>query len=338
MPRSAQHDANTPGHDSFLDVVANIVGILIILVIVAGLRTRNATVEAASSGEDIQQEIRALEGEKATAGSLRGEVFKASAQIEDLNRERALRQKERDRMALAVAAWEHRLQSHRAELNADQQDAYDLRLALSKARVQLDQLERERDRAQAAEPAPTRIESLPTPLSKTVDDHEAHFQLRAGRVAFIPMDELIETFKAHARQRANRLLTQQEVTDTVGPQGGFRLRYTMERREIAQASGNGRVQVGSYAQLKRFTLIPVSNELGEPIDEALAPGSRFRQAIAKLDRKRATITIWTYPDSFAEFRRLKEDLFCQGFPTAARPLPHHVPIGGSPQGTKSAAE
>ena len=36
MPRPTRQNADAPGHDSFLDIVANMVGILIILVMVAG--------------------------------------------------------------------------------------------------------------------------------------------------------------------------------------------------------------------------------------------------------------------------------------------------------------
>ena len=43
-------------------------------------------------------------------------------------------------------------------------------------------------------------------------------------------------------------------------------------------------------------------------------------------------------DGFAAFRRIKEELYRLGFATAGRPLEQDMPIGGSPQGTKSAAE
>ncbi len=338
MRRRTRQDANTPGHDSFLDVVANIVGILIILVMVAGLRTRNATVEAASSGENLHAEIKALDKEEAAAGSLRGDIFKAAAQIQQLTRERMIREEQRHRLATAVAARQHQIQSHRSRLDASSQKAYDLRLGLSEARVQLDELRHQRGRVEAAEAAPVRIESYPTPLSKPVDENEAHFRLRAGRVALIPLDRLLERLKADVRRQGHKLLSQPELTDVVGPEGGFRLRYTMERQELTERTRDGSVRVGSYARLKQWTLIPVSSQLGEPLEEALAEGSRFREALSKLDPKRATITIWTYPDSFAEFRRLKKHLYQLGFATAARPLPHSFPIGGSPEGSKSAAE
>jgi hypothetical protein len=336
MRTSPRQETNTPGHDSFLDVLANIVGILIILVVVAGLRVRNATVKTSSSDKKILAEIAALDKEQATAGSLRQDIFSLEAQIQDLERERLLRQEHRDRLAMAAAAWQHKIQAHRSQLDAESQKAYDLGVQLSEAVAQLE--ERQRARAEAAEAAPMLVESYPTPLSKPIDDEEAHFQLRGGRVAFIPLESLLEAFKARARQKAYQLLQQPELTDTVGPEGGFRLRYTLERHEMAERTEGGSLRMGSYARLKRWTLIPVSGQLGEPIDAALAEGSQFRQAVSRLNPKRATITVWTYPDSFAEFRRLKKELFQMGFATAGRPLPDGVPIGGSPEGSKSAAE
>ena len=97
-------------------------------------------------------------------------------------------------------------------------------------------------------------------------------------------------------------------------------------------------RAGGYARLVEWTLIPTTAQLGEPIDAALAEGSEFRRALADLDRKRTTITVWTYPDSFGAFCRLKKELFQQGFAVAGRPLPDGHPIGGSPEGSRSAAQ
>ena len=95
---------------------------------------------------------------------------------------------------------------------------------------------------------------------------------------------------------------------------------------------------GSFAELERWTLIPTDRRLGEPVDEALATGSRFREVLAAYPPDGTTVTVWTYEDSFAEFRRLKESLYRLGYSTAGRPLPANHPIGGSPDGTKSAAQ
>ena len=338
MRRPAQENRTDPGHDSFLDIVANIVGILIILVMVTGLRVRNATVEAASADETLRAEAAALEKEQASANSMRRDVLDAAGKVQQLARERLLRQQERDRLATLVAAWEHKIEAHRCQLDGDARRTFDLQVRLSDARAELESLRQEHAVAQAADAPPIRIESLPTPLSKPVDGREAHFQLRGGHVVFIPLEELLEEFKEDARAKARTLLEQPELTDVVGPVGGFRLRYTLVRRQITDETAIAAGRAGTYATLSRWTLIPMSGQLGEPLDVALGPSSRFRSALGQFNPARATITLWTYPDSFAEFRELKEELYRLGFSTAARPLPHDAPIGGSPEGTKSAAE
>ena len=78
--------------------------------------------------------------------------------------------------------------------------------------------------------------------------------------------------------------------------------------------------------------------MGETLEEALAAGSQFRSVLSQHRPDRATITLWTYEYSFAEFRQHKKDLFELGFATAGRPLLADTPIGISPEGTKSAAE
>ena len=85
-------------------------------------------------------------------------------------------------------------------------------------------------------------------------------------------------------------------------------------------------------------LLPTDNTLGEPAGEALGEGSRFREVLAAYRPDETTVTIWVYEESFAEFRALKKALYRMGYATAGRPLPRNVPIGGSPDGTKSAAQ
>jgi hypothetical protein len=334
MRHAIRDDNAAPGHDSFLDVVSNMVGILIILVMVTGLRVRNAAVEAATSNDFLETQLAQLQDRKATARSMRDDVLQATARAEQLEREKAIRQLQRDRLAMAVAAWEARIRLHGEQLDAEARKAYDLGLELAGARAELESLERDRRAAEAAESPPEVIHSYPTPLSKTVDQDEAHFQLRAGRIVFIPLEDLLDQVK----QKAHRLLHRPELSDTVGPVGGFRLRFTLERYDVpietAAATGKG----GSYVRLGQWTLIPASSQLGETVDVALSEGSEFRRVLSRLRPGRSTITVWTYPDSFAEFRRLKEDLYHQGFAVAGRPLPHDVPIGGSPEGSKSSAQ
>ena len=100
---------------------------------------------------------------------------------------------------------------------------------------------------------------------------------------------------------------------------------------------SSRAGVAAYARLEDWELIPTSAVLGESIEEALAPGAEFLARIGKLDPDRATVTLWIYPDSFTDFRRVKKELYTRGLATAARPLPKDMPIAGSRDGSKSAA-
>lgn len=336
MRRPIRTESNAVGQDSFLDVVTNIVGILIILMIVAGLRIKNAPIKEAED-EAVHNATVALRTEQAIESSLRADIMKTAEQIRSLQEEGNKRSHERSLLATAVAAMEQDLKTAREQLDADSQDNFDLQRRTAEAQLEWRELEQQRSAAQTAKSEPILVENYPTPIGKTVDENEIHFQLRGGRIAMIPMDKLRARFEADFRQKAYRLLDQRELTDTVGPEGGFRLRYTFVLRDMPVET---QVATGRrpYAQLKQVTFIPVSNDLGESLQEALAEGSQFRSVLAQHRPDKASVTLWTYDDSFAEFRQLKKELFHLGFATAGRPLPEGVPISGSPEGTKSAAE
>lgn len=334
-----RHDDSTPGHDSFLDIVSNIVGILIILVMVTGVRAKNYQPEDESL--EASEEIEALQGdlvsEQQAADDRRLELLELNRRIDEI--EALAKASDRQRMALATAteAMRRKVQQRREQLDSRSQSQFDVGRQLADARAHLAQLEGIKAQIEASRPETIEVKALPTPLAKTVRGKEAHFQLLGKRITWIPLEQLLDEFKRDARSKASQLLSMPEFTEIVGPFGGFRLRYTLERQqlspELAMATGAG----GQYAQLRKWTLIPTSSSLGEPVDEALQPNSRFRQRVASLSPG-TTITIWTYGDSFEEFRRIKEDLFASGFDTAGRPLPEGVPIGGSPEGSRSAAQ
>lgn len=337
MRPAHQEDTGAGGHDSFLDIVANIVGILIILVMVAGVRAKNWPAKVVED-EGIRTAAALLDEDQATELSLRRDVLMAQGQLRRLELEAAAQYNKRALLATLVAAWQKKIELARSQLDADSQAEFDVRRGLSEASSDLQRMRRQQALAEAAETEPIVVESYPTPLSKTVDEDEIHFQLKSGRVVFIPLEKLLESFKQDAQRKAYKLFDLPELTDTVGPVGGFRLRYTLKRYDVPLETQAATGRGGSFARLNCWTLIPVSGELGEPVEQALADGSQFRRVLSGFRPGKTTITIWTYPDSFGEFRRLKEQLYQLGFVTAARPLPDGVPIGGSPQGTKSAAE
>ena len=224
--------------------------------------------------------------------------------------------------------------------NARQRDAPAARLARQSVggELELEGLDRQRIATETAPPEVVRLANYPTPLSRTVDGPELQFQLRGGRLVMIPMEQLATKFHDIARHQIDKLEHRSEFTDTVGPIDGFCLRYTIVRHDFTPEEVREHQSLGFSGQVKKFTLIPVSENLGETVEEALRENSQLRRVLAEHAAEHPTITIWTYPDGFAAFRRIKEELYRLGFATAGRPLPQDVPIGVSPQGTKSAAE
>jgi len=335
--KSTSSTSELPGQDSFLDVVANIVGILIILVMVVGVRAAHSPRKPPDydAAEEVQQDQLA---DERRAQSLLLDVRNLQQQSELMAQEALTNKMSRDQLQAMVATAEAELTNRRAQLDDQARRDFDIQASISASQAKLEQLTRQRLAigSQAAETV--EVVSLPTPLSKNVEGDEGHFQLRGGRITHVPLARLISRFKSAARQKAWKLQNQRVINDTVGPVDGFRLRYQLELLSVSVPSQLGSVQNGSLVRLVRWELLPDSSALGETIAQALSADSEFRRALKSMDPERVAITLWTYPDSFAEFRKLKHELYSLGYQTAGRPLPYGVRIGGSPGGTRSAAQ
>jgi hypothetical protein len=318
-------EQDTAGSDSFLDITTNVVGILIVLVMVVGERAKTAPLEV----PDVTPS-RELVAAQTESAQLEGEVQRLTAQLSTVGEELRLRASERGQLSTLIAAIEGELAEHRAALDKQTQTRYDHQRDLAIARDQLARLDAERREAeQAAAPKTVEIENHPTPIGRTVDDKEVHLQLIGGRVAVVPYEALIDRLRSSLREQVSRLGDQSELVDTLGPVEGFRLRYVIQRSDMPG---------GAYFQVTYIEFVPVSSRLGEPVEAALAAGSAFRRTLEMLSPNQYTVTVWTYPDSFAEFLKLKKELYTLGYSVAARPLPDGMPIGASPHGSKSSAE
>jgi hypothetical protein len=172
--------------------------------------------------------------------------------------------------------------------------------------------------------------AYPTPIARTVTGEELHFQIDQGRISYIPLVELFELAKTQTRRHSGSLTSMAQRIETVGPVQDFSLDYVIEVK-IDQA--RGQVLVRS----REWVVRPSSPGIGETIEEALQPHSKFRRVLADV-RPDTTVTLWCYPDSFEEFRALREELHRLGIPTAGRPMPDGAPIGGSTDGSKSVVQ
>jgi len=331
--------AEAPGQDSFLDIVANLVGILIILVMVVGARAKDAWVD--SSQEPDSTELTKLEddvqnSQKATE-SIEQNINLIAAKSKIQQASVAARKSERDRFLLAVTAVERELERRRSELDSSSRQSLELRRDLSIARNELQTIQRQRSVVENSAAESIVIEHIPTPMAKTVFGKEVHFRLLGGRLVHVPLDALIERMKDEIGVKVEKLRNASQTIETVGPIGGFHLRYLLRLSQQVQTTQFGDVKRDA-PEFAGFYLQPVSGQIGEPFQEALSPGSKFMSTIEGLNPDATTITVWVYPDSFNEFLVLKREMFQRGFLTASWPLPFDQPISGSPHGKRSSAQ
>ncbi len=335
MTRRVRHEVDAPGQDSFLDVVANLVGILIILVMIVGTRAKDAMLQAdqprvSSAAPDV-------EGPRNAAVAVRQELQALLQRTEMQNVEIAYRRAERDRMLMLIKTAEHAVSEEAAKLSDDQRAAHDIAVQLAALQREQADLKLARDTVERTTPPVTVLEHRPTPLAKTVFGKEVHFRLQAERLVYVPVDELVDLFKADAKQQVWKLKQAPEITESVGPYRGFHLRYTLKRTTYSLETRTG-VAVQQRVELDHFVIVPTQDDLGESLDQALRPESELHAVLGGCNPDQTTVTVWVYPDSFEAFRRLKDELYKLGFLTASRPLPDGQPISGSPQGTRSAVQ
>lgn len=329
MSRKPRQDAEAIGSDSFLDVVTNIVGILIILVMVVGMRIKNAPPSDVEDDTAVKGRIAQL-GDESEA--LERDVLSLEQQVQSVTLSAQAKHQERSTLAYLVAEHERQLDEAKKKLGGEHLAAFDLRRAVAAAENDLKKLGNVKD--EAAKPKkkiPIQIKSYPTPISHTVFGTEVHFQLKHGRLAWVPLDEMKELCGQAALTNKDRLQSVEELSDILGPRQGFQARWLLER--LDEAEHDGRIPIAFS-----FEMIPVSEELGEPVNEALRNTSRFRIRLSDFPPRQTTVTLWTYGDSFADYSRVKELLYGLGYQVAARPMPEDRYIGASTQGTHSAAQ
>jgi len=312
--------------DSFLDIVASVVSIMIIMVVMEGMRIKNTPVTTAIRGDPQAADLhRELAGEQ----SVREDVLKADKEVRQLQQWSVARGIQRDMLLTTVATLEKKVEEHRQELDQQKRQDFDRARAVAEAQSQLDQLAKEREQAEVSETAPVVLESYSTPIGRVVEKYEVHFILWGGKIAYIPMDVIEKQFVAAAQRKIYGLREDSPpVTETIGPFEGFKIRYTLEMKMKA-----GRPEFNYQLELK-----PATNLMGETVDQSLSEGSAFRGQLAKLRRGVHTVTIHVYSDSFDGFRQIRKELYHLGFAVAARPLAPGMLIGISNLGTKSTAE
>jgi len=384
------------GSDSFLDVIANIVGILIILIVIVGMKVANQAVEppqpaivsvpdpALKALEEVTRRRQELDAELLNARAAweraSGVHVNAVATAEDLQREldaaaertqglsSRLKQLEDEAAELGDANLVVNLELSKAE--SQEQEAVkrtgklteqltalenqDVHAALKLASVAQD-LKNLRSDAQLIEAETQKLQEMleeideqPTgpmdrlrhrlsPLSSYASEDEVHFRLDGGAVSHIPVDDLIERLKSQVKARSATIQRFSRYDGTVGPVEGYVMSYVVKREGMSALQSMQYGVRGYRVAVSRWTISPTPGIIAETPDEAVQPGSRYRQVVETL-RPGSTVTIWVYPNSFSGFPALREVAHGLQLKVAARPLPEGTPIVGSPAGSQSRAQ
>lgn len=345
------------GHDSFLDIVANLVGILIILVVILGSQStavieeiqeqtrEKASIESVAPNDDPQFDESHWAGEEKLSRLAQQSMRAASAQAESSRLERLVKQHDAeldaksqqramliDLLAEAKIVWEDK----KKQLDQKTTLAASRQTELEKTKNELERLEGERQRLENQPESVVAVEHLPTPMAKTVFGDEIHLRLKGNLVSVVPVDRLVDEIKRDF-ERAASGSREGQLDGAVGPVRGYVARYVIDKNRGMVNTG-GRAQMATRIQLVGMTLEPLAEPHGQAIEKVLTGSSELDIELAGRDPNNTTITVWVYPDSFGAFRGLKERLYSKGFATAARPLPMDRPISGSPAGSRSNAQ
>ena len=363
------------GSDSFLDVVANIVGILIILIVIAGLRVSQTPVmihrqkvvpvETPSAPMPLvaaTQAPPAIIADPVPAFAPTPTVeppplpeLVAPGELVDLTKQLeaqiAVSSEEEEELAAKLRKWSQRqvelIERQKAiqgaltlsaeELEKNRKQAAKDEVDLELARETLARLAKQLEELQLK---PTNVQTLEhriTPVSRVVNGKEKHYRLQGNRVAEVPVDELVNRLKEQIDRRKDWLVKTRQHQGQIGPLRGFTMQYLV-RVDSLSGLEEMRVGHGGYRiSLSGWEIRPEMDMRGESETVALRKGSQFYQSILGAAPD-TTLTFWVYPDSFEIYRKLQKFTRDHGFSVAGRPLPEGVHISGSPNGSKSASQ
>ena len=328
------------GSDSFMDTIANLVGVLIILVAVVSLKAEKIIKTADKSSERQTQMARMandLTVEQSQANGLEIDAVRLEQDLASEQRLQARLSYERHQKLIWMELARRQIEEQKLSLDDQQRRQLESQAEKSRLEQNLAQIEM---RCRALQTTAAKTEDLihyPTPIAKTVFSDEVHFRMERGTIAHVPINELIAQMKAEWKYKAEKLQQHSSTIETVGPIENFRMEYELvvePEDAMAPPAMNQRMMI----RFNRFVIEPLSENAGESFEKALTENSAFRSRLERLVPGKTTVSIWVYPDSYRELAKLKEWLRERGFQTACWPLETGRPITGGPNGMRSTAQ
>jgi hypothetical protein len=322
------------GTDSFLDVTANLVGVLIVLIVLIGMRVRKMPFRPTAIDAEIERRLSSLEG---GVNDLAMERLRLAHELEELRRGLTAKQAALAGLRSASLDIEQTQQTIREDSRLEEAAIRTREAELAEAKARLVSLSHDFATAKAA-PVSTRQLVHRSPLSQAIDSEQLHLELLHSRVTFIDLAGLMDRVRIKCRSMEPELRALSRVTSETGAIGPYRLRFTMAREDLPFSQSMFYSSSSFHARLVDWRLIATQEMRGEPVDEALGTDSQLDRVLARHSPNKYAITLWTYSDSFSAFRQLRDALSDRGYIIAARPLPMGLSIQGAPWGSQSMAQ
>ncbi len=333
MRRAVENEEDDiPGGDSFLDIVANIVGILVLLVVVVGVRagrvifTPEAVVaEQAESTVALQTKlgeiVRQAHAEQSEISELVGKV---ATTLDEVDRRNAMRES----AVLYNTKLRAELDEARTSLNEGDQRSLETHNAIAQAQLRLDRLTREQVALSSVEPEPDAeiVEVAPTPIVNGKAEELISFRLQKGRLVYVPLNELAEDLSKGIHiptliDPAKPVVTR----ETIGPIEGF-----VGEAEIGWSIRSVGGRVGPLPVVNMLRLREVTPLRGEDPEQAFSAGGYVSSRIELLDPKFVVIQLYIYADSFDSSAAIVNRFRERGFRVA-----QFLKTDGSPIGVTS---
>ncbi len=319
--------------DSFLDVVANVVGIIIRLILVAwvGARTYQGIQIPGMDEKSLVLNISANK-EMVPLESLQEKLSLLKIERDALVRLSQEKNEQKNPDSKVLKGIEdktlefQKLQGVIIELTEKEKvvlrDTQKLKLTKEQLAARTKKLEDEialwRNKK-----GPNQVVKYQTPVSRNLQSEELIFECRNGKVCAVDIGAMMEEISEKMQELGEKLRSRWEVEEVTQPHGPFKLRYTLERERSAIELANPSLPPNGWV------LEPLDNDRGETLEQALKPDSEFLKIILGLDGEQTAVSFCVYPDSFPVYRRLRDLVHERNIVVAGRPLVKDAPIAMS---------
>ncbi|MGL4513102.1 MAG: hypothetical protein ACRCT8_08405 [Lacipirellulaceae bacterium] len=316
---SADQEDEIPGGDTFLDVIANLVGILVLLIVCVGVRASQKVATPVAATDPAEVEAAEAEANLALREVMadRRELSKLVEQAQITRNESAIRDQARADIAVYAAKLRAELDAERAKLSEQDRRSFDTSNQLAQARMKLDELARQQVAlaASEADAEVTEIEFDSKPIVRERVDDEVLVRLEGDRVSYLPLDELKQAVELSlngvATNTGGDLSKPARFERLVGPIDGYSLRCLFERSLARSQQGTMLL-----TQLILARLEPQANVVTESIDDATTSGSTVARRLDRVNPAKTVVTVVVFPDSFDTLPDFEKRLRDRGFRVA----------------------